>query len=138
MDGEKKQGGRPQAYTRESQRYIQELELRRRRQEELKRSAASQDSGTSGRTDKKETGYTRRREQENAQKMKALFIVLGVLVVLLIAVMIYEIALGHGVKETGSERMARQQAEVTMEADPGDGYFENPGYFSGDGCQYFV
>lgn len=118
MDGEKKQTGRPQAYTRESQRYIQELELRRRRQEEQRERTASRNAGTSGRSDRKGTGYTRRREQENAQKMKILVGILGVLVLLLIAAIIYEIVLGHGVRETGRERMARQeQADVVIGAD---------------------
>lgn len=109
MDGEKRQSGRPQAYNRESQQYIQELELRRRRQEEERKRAEQQNSVASGRTNKKEAGYARRREQENAQKMKILFVILGVLVVLLVAVMVYEIGLGHGIKETGSERIARQE-----------------------------
>ena len=53
----------------------------------------------------------RRREQENEAKMRSLWSVLGVLVVLLVAAIIYEIVLGHGIRQTGSERMAQKKQE---------------------------
>ena len=55
------------------------------------------------------TGSERHREQKNALKMQVLIVVLGVLVVLLAAAIIYEIVLGHGIKETGQERMANKK-----------------------------
>ncbi len=51
----------------------------------------------------------RRREQENEAKMKVLWGVLGILTVLLVIALIYEIVLGHGTKQTGAERMAEQE-----------------------------
>lgn len=51
----------------------------------------------------------RRREQEIEQKMNGLKRILGVLVLILIAAMIYEVVLGHGTKMTGSQRMAQQE-----------------------------
>lgn len=51
----------------------------------------------------------RRREQEIEQKMNVLKRILGVLVLILIAAMIYEVVLGHGTKMTGSQRMAQQE-----------------------------
>ncbi|MDY3251103.1 MAG: polysaccharide deacetylase family protein [Candidatus Choladocola sp.] len=58
----------------------------------------------------------RRRERENETKMQLLMLVLGVLTVLLVAAILYEIVLGHGTKMTGAERMAaadrqKQQTE---------------------------
>ena len=55
------------------------------------------------------TGAERHREQKNALKMQVLIVALGVLVVLLAAAIIYEIVLGHGIKETGQERMANKK-----------------------------
>lgn len=51
----------------------------------------------------------RRREQENESKMQTLRMILGVLIVLLLAAIFYEIILGHGTKLTGGERMAAEQ-----------------------------
>ncbi|MDO4321348.1 MAG: polysaccharide deacetylase [Lachnospiraceae bacterium] len=77
------------------------------------------------------TGSVRRREQENALKMQALIVALGVLTVLLIAAIVYEIILGNGTRETGKERMAAQnnmsqdvrtyQADTPETKTPGEG-----------------
>lgn len=68
------------------------------------------------------TGSNRRREQENARKMQVLIVALGVLTVLLIAAIIYEIVLGYGTKETGRERMAaREKNSQIIEVYPSDG-----------------
>ncbi len=114
MDNEKKASGAPQAYTRESQRYIQELELRRRQQEQkVKEESPGPDSPE--RAGKKPAGSSiRRREQENTQKIQILCVVLGVLTVMLIAALIYEVALGHGAVTTGNERMAQQEQEEAL------------------------
>lgn len=53
----------------------------------------------------------RRREQENEAKMRVLKGILGVLIVLLVAAIIWQIVLGHGIKQTGAERIAQQQKE---------------------------
>ena len=50
----------------------------------------------------------RRRERENESRMRMLVGVLGILIVLLIAALIYEVLLGHGTKMTGAERMAEE------------------------------
>ena len=51
----------------------------------------------------------RKREQENILKMRTLGIILGVLILLLVAALIYEVALGHGTKKTRNERVAEQR-----------------------------
>ena len=67
------------------------------------------------------TGSNRRREQENALKMQVLIVALGVLTVLLVAAIVYEIVLGHGIKETGKERMAaREKSSQSVEVYPSD------------------
>jgi hypothetical protein len=122
MDEEKKQVGRPQSYTRESQRYAQELELRRhhheeeRQREEAKEKAKDEENAESeGRFRRREkhpmaeTGG-RRREQENAQKIRVLSGILGLLFVVLIAAIIYEIVLGYGLKESARARSGDRAA----------------------------
>lgn len=60
----------------------------------------------------------RRREQENESKMQTLTLILGVLIVLLLAAIFYEIILGHGTKLTGGERMAvEKQQKQDLQAD---------------------
>lgn len=119
MDDEKKTLGRPQTYTQESQFYAQELEMRRHlREEERQQEAAGKDHLSASSPERrerqrKEETTGRRREQENTQKIRILSVILGILVVILIAAMIYEIGLGHGLAETGSERMTRTE-QVTV------------------------
>lgn len=76
----------------------------------------NQQSETMERTRKREQIGMRKREQENEAKMRRLRVVLGVLIVLLIAAIFYEIVLGHGIKMTGQERMAfqKQQKQVIL------------------------
>ena len=58
----------------------------------------------------------RRREQENGLKIQILTIILGVLIVLLVIAIIYEVILGNGTKLTGNERMAQEaQSEQIIE-----------------------
>lgn len=160
MSDRKKTSAKPTVYNRASQQYIQELELRRRqREEEKKRQAAEGESVTESPDTSAARRFrllnpaenSRRREQENAQKMRILFAILGVLVVLLIAAFIYEVALGHGIKETGGERMTRaeQNVQAGIIADAQEepqigktagisrffsGIDENAGIFSGRGA----
>ena len=56
----------------------------------------------------------RRRIQENEAKMRTLWGTLGILTVLLIAAIIYEVVLGHGIRQTGSERMASQTDDIIV------------------------
>lgn len=119
MDEERRNLGRPQTYTQESQFYAQELEMRRHmREEERKREAAGKETaGAAGRRradHKKEEPSGRRREQENTQKIQILSVILGILVVLLIVAIIYEIILGHGLAETGNTRMAKSEQTVVI------------------------
>ncbi len=58
----------------------------------------------------------RKREQQAETKLRALWCVFGVLVVLLVAAIVYEIVLGNGTKETGAQRMEREsRQERTVE-----------------------
>lgn len=107
-----KRSGRPRIYEHGSGEYIQEMELRRRKQAQ-ERSAGQRQGAEQPPTRRyKNNGLTRRKEQENAWKMQMLFWVLGALIVLLVAVIIYEIILGHGLKQTGKERMAAKSVRV--------------------------
>lgn len=105
---------RGRVYSDDSRRYVQELELKRRKRVES--SQVHQEAGSKGRfmdgpgqSRQPGQGRTRRREQENWQKMKILLVILGVLVACLIAAIVYEIVLGYGTRETGGQRMAQTQ-----------------------------
>lgn len=56
----------------------------------------------------------RRRDQENTFKIQILTMLLGVLIVLLIAAVIYEVILGNGTKQTGNERMSGQNTSAEL------------------------
>lgn len=104
MDEQRKNSGRTRIYNGEQDEHLREMQRRRR--------SASSGQLAAGST-------KRRREQENEQKIQLLSIILGVLVVLLVAAIIYEVVLGHGTKATGNERMAQQarteQSEIVIQ-----------------------
>ena len=122
--------GRPQIYNGEVSDLARKMENRRRTDQELKsvhthvseekpgedrpvgkdvqgkkkpgqpKQAAPENASVSGK---------RKREQENERKMQILGGILGILIVLLIAALIYEVGLGHGTKKTRNEQVAAQQ-----------------------------
>ena len=55
----------------------------------------------------------RRTDVASDRKLRALWSVFGILAVLLVAAIIYEIVLGNGLKETGGQRMAGQAGTQT-------------------------
>ena len=55
----------------------------------------------------------RRTDFASDRKLRALWSVFGILAVLLVAAIIYEIVLGNGLKETGGQRMAGQAGTQT-------------------------
>lgn len=57
----------------------------------------------------------RRRHQEMEAQLRALWIVLGILSALLAAAIVYEIILGHGVQQTGAQRMAEQENIIIIQ-----------------------
>lgn len=59
----------------------------------------------------------RRREQESEIKMHFLWAAFGVLSVVLALAVFYEIILGHGIKETGAERMEEQKQELIVDTE---------------------
>ncbi|MCD7745289.1 MAG: hypothetical protein LUI13_08440 [Lachnospiraceae bacterium] len=60
----------------------------------------------------------RRKDEETDAKMRILWALFGVLVVLLVIAIVYEIVLGNGTKETGSQRMSEsvQETETDLAA----------------------
>lgn len=56
---------------------------------------------------------TRRMDFASDRKLRALWSVFGILAVLLVAAIIYEVVLGNGLKETGNQRMAGQNGTQT-------------------------
>ena len=55
----------------------------------------------------------RRADFASERKLRALWSVFGILAVLLVAAIIYEVVLGNGLKETGNQRMAGQSGTQT-------------------------
>lgn len=53
----------------------------------------------------------RKRVQEAETRLRVLWVILGVLVALLAAAIVYEIVLGNGTKETGAQRMERSSRQ---------------------------
>lgn len=53
----------------------------------------------------------RKRVQEAETRLRVLWVILGVLVALLAAAIVYEIVLGNGTKETGAQRMERNSRQ---------------------------
>lgn len=105
MEGKNKQSGRPQVYDGQMSDLAKRMENRR---------------GTTGKSARRERPASpemRKREQDNIMKMRGLGIVLGVLIVILIGALIYEVALGHGTVKTKNERAAEQQ-RVEQKAAP--------------------
>ena len=105
MEGKNKQSGRPQVYDGQMSDLAKRMENRR---------------GTTGKSAPRERSALpemRKREQDNIMKMRGLGIVLGVLIVILIGALIYEVALGHGTVKTKNERAAEQQ-RVEQKAAP--------------------
>lgn len=84
-------------------------ELRQKREAAEKRPRLKASETENGET--KAVPGKRRREQENEAKLRVLKGILGVLIVILIAAIIWQIVLGHGIKQTGAERIAQQQKE---------------------------
>ena len=66
---------------------------------------------------KKAAAAKRRRDQESEMKMHILWAVFGVLCIALVAAVFYEIILGHGIRETGSERMEEQRQELILDTE---------------------
>ena len=69
----------------------------------------------------------RRREQENEKKMRSLWCVFGFLCIALIAAIFYEVILGHGIKETGAERMEEQKQEFVVDTEENNIEILTPG-----------
>ncbi len=128
MDDSRKKTGKPRIYGEDDSyerelAYRRQIKMQKEVQEERKKQSeeepAAEKDSLRGKFEKKAggirrsaqivTGSARKREQENARKMQILMIVMGVLIVLLVAAMIYEVVLGHGTKQTGAERMAQQK-----------------------------
>ena len=76
---------------------------------------------------KKMIAAKRRREQENERKIRALWVVFGFLCVALTAAIFYEIILGHGIKETGAERMEEQKQELVADTEQNNIEILTPG-----------
>lgn len=58
----------------------------------------------------------RRNDFTSDRKLRALWSVFGILAILLVAAIIYEVVLGNGLKETGAQRMADQNRTQTNAA----------------------
>ena len=69
----------------------------------------------------------RRRQQENDIKMHFLWMIFGLLAIALAAAIFYEIILGHGIKETGAERMEEQQQELMIDTEQNNIEILTPG-----------
>ncbi|MCD7814135.1 MAG: hypothetical protein LUH20_08855 [Lachnospiraceae bacterium] len=85
--------------------------------EESRRSRRAQPIGTVPKEHLSEPSGRRRRDEETDAKMRLLWGVLFVLIVVLVAAMIYEVVLGYGSLETGSERMGTNAQETELLSD---------------------
>lgn len=156
MDDGRKKTGRPRIYG-EDDNYERELAHRRqikiqkqvqeekeKQEKQLEEEQPAQQDSLRSRIERKAdgirrsahivTGSARKREQENARKMQVLMIAMGVLIVLLVAAIIYEVVLGHGTKQTGAERMAQQKEIQRQEMNSKDGSGTNgKGSMTSDG-----
>ncbi|MCC8044646.1 MAG: hypothetical protein LIP12_03990, partial [Clostridiales bacterium] len=117
MDEQKKTLGRSRIYS--GSQPEEESQGRRTDREnpplEGRRSRRAQTIGTVPRERLTEAPSGRRRRDEETEfKMRVLWILLGILVVLLIIAIVFEVILGYGSRETGSERMgaAAEQTET--------------------------
>ncbi|MCD8074091.1 MAG: hypothetical protein LUF27_03480 [Lachnospiraceae bacterium] len=85
--------------------------------EESRRSRRAQPIGTVPKEHLSEPSGRRRRDEETDAKMRLLWGVLFVLIVVLVAAMIYEVVLEYGSLETGSERMGTNVQETELLSD---------------------
>lgn len=76
---------------------------------------------------RKTTAAKRRREQESEMKMRFLWVALSLLSIALVAAIFYEIILGHGIKETGAERMEEQKQELLTDTEANNIEILTPG-----------
>ncbi len=110
MDGENERHGRPQVYDGQMSDLAKKMQDKRKADRETVK--ADEQQGKAVPKSKRLTALLegkRQREQENILKMRTLGIILGILILLLTAALIYEVALGHGTKKTRNERIAEQQ-----------------------------
>ncbi|MCD7832629.1 MAG: hypothetical protein LUH00_01365 [Lachnospiraceae bacterium] len=85
--------------------------------EESRRSRRAQPIGTVPKEHLSEPSGRRRRDEETDAKMRLLWGVLFVLIVVLVVAIIYEVVLGYGSLETGSERMGTNVLETELLSD---------------------
>lgn len=130
MDEKKKGVGRPTIYTGRENGYVKSERTERKLQEQ-KQAGVLQGKRQRG-TEPEQAGVPRRRqrgtepeqadvpkkkrhrEMETEARMRVLWSILGVLVAILIAAIIYEVVLGYGTKETGAERMEKMRQEKLL------------------------
>ncbi|MCD8013785.1 MAG: MSCRAMM family adhesin SdrC [Lachnospiraceae bacterium] len=84
-----------------------------------RRSRRAEPIGTMPKEHLAESNGRRRRDEETDAKMRLLWAILGVLVVILVAAIVYEIVLGNGTRETGSQRMSGSAQETETDASAG-------------------
>ncbi|MCC8102065.1 MAG: hypothetical protein LIP11_07325 [Clostridiales bacterium] len=82
--------------------------------EEGRRSRHAQPIGTRPKEHLSEPSGRRRRDEETDAKMRLLWGILFLLIVILIVAIIYEVVLGYGSLETGSERMGVNTQETEL------------------------
>ena len=125
MDGQRRRNQGPQIYTGEPEIYAKRSDRNRQIRTALERT--DQSKNTAGplkekvdkgaeqlrQSMKPASGSGRYAEQENARKMKVLSIILVILAVLLAFTIVYEVILGNGTRESGSQRMAQQESVQT-------------------------
>lgn len=125
MNGQRRRSQGPQIYTGEPEIYAKRSDRNRQIRTALERADDSR-SAAGPLKEKVEKGAEQLRqsmkpasgsgryaEQENALKMRVLTIILGILTVLLAFTIVYEVVLGNGTRESGSQRMAQQESVQT-------------------------
>jgi len=134
MDEQKKTLGRSRVYTGSSNGNepgeIPESGRRDRR---------AQPIGTAPKEHLSESSGRRRRDEETDAKMRLLWGILLALIVVLVVAIFYEVVLGYGSLETGSERMGTnvQETELSSLTEADDTEQESQaeiGFGSGDFC----
>lgn len=103
MEGENKRSGRPQVYDGQKSELARKMEDRR------------QVANKSVIQERLIPSAKRKREQDNIMKMRSLEFVLGILILILIVALVYEVGFGHGTMKTRNERMAEQQTACIEE-----------------------
>ncbi|MCD8103838.1 MAG: hypothetical protein LUF35_02260 [Lachnospiraceae bacterium] len=86
---------------------------------EGRRSRRAQTIGVPSRERLTEPSGRRRRDEETDFRMRILWIILSILIVILVIAIFYEIVLGYGQRETGSQRMGTgtQEAGTLLESE---------------------